>query len=59
MRNGIFVDYDFCIRLISIFKYNYQCLIGPICKFKVGGASSKFDSILETFRLRNQHFDLL
>tara|TARA_B100000212_G_scaffold341276_1_gene324017 strand:- start:4582 stop:5394 length:813 start_codon:yes stop_codon:yes gene_type:complete len=52
-------DYDFCLRLIKEYQYNYLCLIKPFTKFRAGGASYGFKSNLDTFKMREYHFNSL
>ena len=50
-------DYDFCLRLLKIYKYNYLCLTKPLTRFRAGGASYGIKSNIDTFRMRKFHFN--
>ena len=52
-------DYDFCLRLLKKYKYNYLCLIKPFAKFRSGGASYGIKSNIDTFKMRKFHFNSL
>ncbi len=52
-------DYDFVIRLIKIYGYNYLCLPFALSFFRKGGTSNKIISRLESSRLVLYHFGFI
>ena len=49
-------DYDFCLRLLKIYQYNYLCITKPLTRFRAGGASYGIKSNIDTFKMRKFHF---